>query len=442
MVAFRFPYAYVPATADCRLAFAAQDFMTSMLDATVTADSVPMPAVIEKAPLTRYVAPDRPSLVGLTRAEIIAALAEVGVPPAQRKMRMQQLWHWIYVRGAAGFDVMTNMSKELRATLQDRFTLARPEVVAEQVSADGTRKWLLRLPGENTGGHPHEVECVYIPETGRGTLCVSSQVGCTLTCTFCHTGTQRLVRNLTAGEIVGQVMVARDRLGDWPGHEAPVGAAVPTDGGQFITNIVMMGMGEPLYNFEAVRDALLVVADNEGIGISKRKITVSTSGVVPNIERTGAEIGVMLAISLHAVRDDLRNTLVPLNRKYPIAELLEACRNYPGLTNAKRITFEYVMLKGVNDSLADAKALVRLLAGIPAKINLIPFNPWPGAPYECSDWETIEKFSEVVFDAGYSAPVRTPRGRDIFAACGQLKSATEKLSARERLALRAMAMTD
>jgi 23S rRNA (adenine2503-C2)-methyltransferase len=399
-----------------------------------------IPGLIEKAPLERYVAPSKPSLVGLSRAELAAALGEVGVPPAQRKMRVQQLWHWLYVRGVTGFDIMTSVSKELRVELDNRFTLARPEVVTEQVSVDGTRKWLLRLPGENE--RPHEVECVYIPETGRGTLCISSQVGCTLTCTFCHTGTQRLVRNLTAGEIVGQIMVARDRLGDWPGASPPEGAIVPTDGGRFVTNIVMMGMGEPLYNFDAVRDALLVVADNEGIAISKRKITVSTSGVVPNIARTGEEIGVMLAVSLHAVRNDLRNELVPLNRKYPIEELLEACRTYPGLTNAKRITFEYVMLKGVNDSLADAKALVRLLAGIPAKINLIPFNPWPGTVYECSDWETIEKFSEVVFDAGYSAPVRTPRGRDILAACGQLKSATEKLSARERMALRAMAMTE
>jgi len=397
---------------------------------------------VEKAPLERYVDPDRPSLVGKSRAELAAALGELGVPPAQRKMRVQQLWHWLYVRGVTSFDAMTSLSKELRAELENSFTADRPEVVAEQVSADGTRKWLLRLPGERPDERPHEVECVYIPETGRGTLCVSSQVGCTLTCTFCHTGTQRLVRNLTAGEIVGQIMVARDRLGDWPGGRAPEGAVVPTDGGRFVTNIVMMGMGEPLYNFEAVRDALLVVADNEGIAISKRKITVSTSGVVPNIKRTGEEIGVMLAVSLHAVRNDLRNELVPLNRKYPIEALLDACRNYPGLTNAKRITFEYVMLKGINDSLADAKALVRLLAGIPAKINLIPFNPWPGVRYECSDWETIEKFSEVVFDAGYSAPVRTPRGRDILAACGQLKSATEKLSARERMALRAMALTE
>jgi 23S rRNA (adenine2503-C2)-methyltransferase len=398
-------------------------------------------AFIEKAPLERYVPPVRPSLVGLSRPELAAALGEIGVPPGQRKMRAQQLWHWLYVRGATNFDVMTSVSKELRTDLERAFTLDRPEVVAEQVSVDGTRKWLLRLPGES-GDRPHEVECVYIPQTGRGTLCISSQVGCTLNCSFCHTGTQRLVRNLTAGEIVGQILVARDRLGDWPGAAPPPGAIVPTDGGRFVTNIVMMGMGEPLYNFEAVRDALLVVADNEGLAISKRKITLSTSGVVPNIARTGAEIGVMLAVSLHAVRDELRDVLVPLNRKYPIAELLDACRNYPGLTNAKRITFEYVMLKGVNDSLADARALVRLLSGIPAKINLIPFNPWPGTRYECSDWDVIERFSEVVFNAGYSSPVRTPRGRDILAACGQLKSATEKLSARERMALRAMAMTE
>jgi 23S rRNA (adenine2503-C2)-methyltransferase len=428
----------------------------------IEAQAAVVPGFVEKAPLERYVGPDRPSLVGMSRAELAAALGELGVPPAQRKMRVQQLWHWLYVRGVTTFDAMTSVSKELRAALESRFTVARPEVVAEQVSVDGTRKWLLRLPGENPGARPHEVECVYIPDARRGTLCISSQVGCTLNCTFCHTGTQRLVRNLTVGEIVGQIMVARDRLGDWPGLPLPIlpasptlpspacgeglergdGAIVPTDGGRLVTNIVMMGMGEPLYNFEAVRDALLVVADNEGIAISKRKITVSTSGVVPNIKRTGEEIGVMLAVSLHAVRNDLRNQLVPLNRKYPIEMLLEACRNYPGLTNAKRITFEYVMLKGINDSLADAKALVRLLAGIPAKINLIPFNPWPGTQYECSDWETIEKFSEVVFNAGYSAPVRTPRGRDILAACGQLKSATEKLSARERMALRAMATTE
>jgi len=398
--------------------------------------------LVEKTPLERYVAPAMPSLVGLARPALADALAEVGVPAAQRRMRAQQIWNWLYVRGATGFDQMTSVSKELRAALTEKFTLARPEVVAEQVSVDGTRKWLLRLPGETPGERPHEVECVYIPETTRATLCVSSQVGCTLTCSFCHTGTQRLVRNLTAGEIVGQVMVARDRLGDWPEAKPPEGAIVPTDGGRFVTNIVMMGMGEPLYNFEAVRDALLVVADNEGLGISRRKITLSTSGVVPNIARAGAEIGCMLAVSLHAANDALRDELVPLNRKYPIAALLDACRNYPGLTNAKRITFEYVMLKGVNDSLGDAKALVKLLKGIPAKINLIPFNPWPGSRYECADWEQIEKFSEYIFNAGYSSPVRTPRGRDILAACGQLKSATEKLSARERMALRAMAMTD
>jgi 23S rRNA (adenine2503-C2)-methyltransferase len=397
---------------------------------------------IEKTPLERYVAPDMPSLVGLSRAQLTDALAEVGVPEAQRKMRVQQLWHWIYFRGLTSFDAMSSIGKELRAGLADRFTLARPEVVAEQVSVDGTRKWLLRLPGETQGERPHEVECVYIPDTDRGTLCVSSQVGCTLNCSFCHTGTQRLVRNLTAGEIVGQVMMARDRLGDWPGAERPSDGIVPAGERRCITNIVMMGMGEPLYNLDAVRDALLIVADGEGIGISKRRITLSTSGVVPEIERAGREIGCMLAVSLHAVRDELRNRLVPLNRKYQIAELLDACRNYPGVSNAKRITFEYVMLKDVNDSIDDAKALVRLLKGIPAKINLIPFNPWPGSTYECSGWDQIEKFSTVVFDAGYASPVRTPRGRDILAACGQLKSATEKLSARERMALRAMAMTD
>jgi 23S rRNA (adenine2503-C2)-methyltransferase len=414
--------------------------MTETLHTAATIERQPQTqpgAFIEKAPLERYVPPAKPSLVGLSRAALAEALGEIGVPSAQRKMRVQQTWHWLYVRGAQGFDAMTNVSKELRALLDQHFTLARPEVVAEQISADGTRKWLLRLPGEHAGENPHEVECVYIPEAGRGTLCLSSQVGCTLNCSFCHTGTQRLVRNLTPGEIVGQIMVARDRLGDF------VASAAATEAGtRLVSNIVMMGMGEPLYNFEAVRDALLVIVDGDGLSISKRRITLSTSGVVPMIARAGEEIGVMLAVSLHAVRDELRNELVPLNRKYPIKELLEACRNYPGLSNARRITFEYVMLKGVNDSLADAKALVRLVKGIPAKINLIPFNPWPGTKYECSDWDQIEKFSEVVFNAGYASPVRTPRGRDILAACGQLKSATEKLSARERLALRAMAMTD
>jgi len=390
--------------------------------------------VLEKTALETYVPPAKPSLVGLSRAELSDRLGEIGVPEKQRKMRAQQLWHWMYVRGAQTFADMTNVSKDMRAELEKHFTVDRPEVVAEQISNDGTRKWLLRLPGD-VAGRAHEVECVYIPETDRGTLCVSSQVGCTLTCSFCHTGTQRLVRNLTAGEIAGQVMVARDRLGDWIDRETP-------NGNRLVTNVVMMGMGEQLYNFDAVRDALLIVSDNEGIGISRRRITLSTSGVVPNIARTGDEIGVMLAISLHAVRDELRNELVPLNKKYPIKELLDACRAYPGSSNSRRITFEYVMLKGVNDSLDDAKLLVKLLKGIPAKINLIPFNPWPGTKYECSDWDQIEKFSEYVFNAGYSSPVRTPRGRDILAACGQLKSETEKLSARERQALRAMAMTD
>ena len=397
---------------------------------------------LEKTPLERYVAPAKPSLVGLSRAELAEALAAIGVPEGERRMRAQQLWHWTYVRGARDFDAMTSVSKDLRALLAQHYTLARPQVVAEQVSVDGTRKWLLALASEHAGEQPHQVECVYIPEADRGTLCVSSQVGCTLNCPFCHTGTQRLVRNLTAGEIVGQVMIARDRLGDFLGAERAQGEGLPTEGDRLISNIVMMGMGEPLYNFEAVRDALLVIADGEGLSISKRRITLSTSGVVPNIARAGAEIGCMLAVSLHAVRDELRNELVPLNRKYPIAQLLEACRDYPGVSNARRITFEYVMLKGVNDSLAEAKELVRLLKGIPAKINLIPFNPWPGTTYECSDWDRIEQFSEIIFNAGYASPVRTPRGRDILAACGQLKSASEKLSVRERMALRAMAMTD
>jgi 23S rRNA (adenine2503-C2)-methyltransferase len=410
--------------------------MTSSI-AAARAEGVSSARVIEKQPLERYVAPARPSLVGLPRTDLAAALGGIGVAPQQQRMRVQQIWQWLYVRGAQSFDTMTTLPKDLRAALAERFTLDRPEVAAEQVSVDGTRKWLLRLPGE-IDGRPHEVECVYIPEPDRGTLCISSQVGCTLNCLFCHTGTQRLVRNLTASEIAGQVVLARDRLGDW--QRAAPATGEPEK--RLISNVVMMGMGEPLYNFEAVRDGLNVVADGEGLSISKRRITLSTSGVVPNIARAGAEIGVMLAVSLHAVTGELRDELVPLNRKYPLRDLLDACRLYPGVSNARRITFEYVMLKGVNDSLADARALVRLVKGIPAKINLIPFNPWPGSQYECSDWEQIEKFSEVVFNAGYASPVRTPRGRDILAACGQLKSATEKLSARERLALRAMAMTD
>src|SRR6266436_1960464 len=374
---------------------------------------------VEKTPLERYVPPAKPSLVGFSRAQLMQALASIGVPAAQRKMRVQQIWHWLYVRGARGFDEKTSVSKEVRALLERHFTLARPEVVAEQVSVDGTRKWLLRLPGEQSGEgeRPHEVECVYIPETDRGTLCVSSQVGCTLTCSFCHTGTQRLVRNLGAAEIVTQLMVARDALGECPSPQKK----------RQITNVVLMGMGEPLFNYDNVAEALRIVMDPEGLSISRRKITLSTAGVVPMIRRCGAELGVNLAVSLHAVRDEIRDRLVPLNRKYPIAELLDACRTYPGASNARRITFEYVMLKGVNDSPADARELVRLVAGIPAKVNLIPFNSWSGAPYECSSEAAITAFSDIVFAAGYSAPVRTPRGRDILAACGQLKSASVRL---------------
>ena len=380
--------------------------------------------------------PEKKPLIGLLRDELAEALASVGVPERQVNMRVRQLWHWLYVRGVSDFSKMFNISKDLRTALEEHFTIARPEIVEEQISQDGTRKWLLRFPPRGAG-RPVEVETVYIPEEDRGTLCISSQVGCTLTCSFCHTGTQKMVRNLTAGEILEQLLVARDRLGDFPHADTPDGAIVPAEGRK-ITNIVMMGMGEPLYNFENVKKALLVASDGEGLSLSKRRITLSTSRVVPEIYRTGAEIGVMLAISLHAVRDELRNELVPINKKYPLKELLDACRAYPGLSNARRITFEYVMLKGVNDSLDDARELVRLLKGIPAKINLIPFNPWPGSAYECSDWEQIEKFAELVNRAGYASPIRTPRGRDILAACGQLKSQSERLRKTERLKLEAM----
>jgi len=380
-----------------------------------------------------------PSLVGLDRDRLGAALAAIGVPERERRMRVNQLWHWIYLRGALAFEEMTSVSKHLRAKLAAAYTLARPQIVMEQVSQDGTRKWLLRFPADHAGEKPHDIETVYIPESDRGTLCVSSQVGCTLNCSFCHTGTQRLVRNLSAAEIVAQVMVARDRLGDYPGRERAVGPGLPTEGDRLVTNIVFMGMGEPLYAYDSVKEAIEILADGDGLGLGKRRITVSTSGVVPEMARLGEEVGPMLAVSLHAVRDDLRDVLVPINKKYPIKQLMEACRSYPAASNAKRITFEYVMLKGVNDSPADARALVKLLEGVPAKINLIPFNPWPGTQYECSDWETIERFSDIVFRAGYASPVRTPRGRDILAACGQLKSESEKLSARERLAYRAMA---
>jgi 23S rRNA (adenine2503-C2)-methyltransferase len=380
-------------------------------------------------------APGGASLVGLTRDQLKDSLKQIGVPERELKMRVAQLWHWIYFRGIAEFEEMSNVGKALRARLAEAFTLERPQVVSEQVSKDGTRKWLLRMASTGPLDRGAEIECVYIPEVDRGTLCVSSQVGCTLTCSFCHTGTQRLVRNLTSAEIAAQLIVARDRIGDWPGRTPPEGAFVPNDGSRFISNVVFMGMGEPLYNLDNVVAAIGVMSDNEGLGLSRRRITVSTSGVVPQMARLGTEANAMLAISLHAVRDELRNELVPLNKKYPLRELLEACRTYPGVSNARRITFEYVMLKGVNDTDADARELVRLLRGIPAKINLIPFNPWPGTKYECSDWERIERFSEIVFRAGYASPVRTPRGRDILAACGQLKSETEKLRARARLML-------
>ncbi len=398
---------------------------------------------LEKTPLERYVPPAKPSLVGLTRAALAEALGAIGVAPSQQKMRVQQLWHWIYVRGAQSFDQMTSVSKELHAVLDAHYTLARPEVVAEQVSVDGTRKWLLRLPGEARGRAAARGRVRLHPGVRSRHACASPARSAARSparsATPARSGWSAISRRARSSARSWWRATGSATSSAWSARKAPACRPAATAA---ISNIVMMGMGEPLYNFEAVRDALAVVQDGDGLAISKRRITLSTSGVVPMIERAGAEIGVMLAVSLHAVRDELRDKLVPLNRKYPIAELLEACRNYPGVSNARRITFEYVMLKGVNDSLDDAKALVRLLKGIPAKINLIPFNPWPGSQYECSDWDQIEKFSEIVFNAGYASPVRTPRGRDILAACGQLKSATEKLSARERLALRAMAMTD
>ncbi|MDA5192650.1 23S rRNA (adenine(2503)-C(2))-methyltransferase RlmN [Govanella unica] len=353
-----------------------------------------------------------PTLVGLTREEIAAHLVAIGVADKQSRMRAQQIWHWLYFRGAQSFDEMTNISKDLRAEFARHFIIGRPEIIERLVSKDGTRKYLMRFPDGN------EVETVFIPEDDRGTLCVSSQVGCTLTCKFCHTGTQRLVRNLTPTEMVMQVLVARDDLGEWPS----------SPDGRLLSNIVMMGMGEPLYNFDNVKTALKIVMDPEGICLSRRRITLSTSGVVPMIPRCGEEIGVNLAISLHAVRDDVRTDIMPINNKYPLAELLAACRDYPGVSNARRITFEYVMLKDINDSDADARELVRLLRAydIPAKVNLIPFNPWPGSAYERSTDARIKRFSDIVFEAGISAPVRTPRGEDILAACGQLKSESEK----------------
>jgi len=374
-------------------------------------DPVPVP----RAAIVR--ADGRVDLMGLPKADIRAALEAAGMEPKQAKLRAKQLWHWIYNRGATEFSVMTDIAKAMHPWLAEHFVIARPEVVEAQVSSDGTRKWLLRSDDRQ------DYEMVFIPDADRGTLCVSSQVGCTLNCRFCHTGTMRLVRNLTAGEIVGQVMLARDALGEWPSQPE----------GRLLTNIVMMGMGEPLYNFENVRDALKLVMDGDGLALSKRRITLSTSGVVPMMERAGAEIGVNLAVSLHAVTKEIRDEIVPINRKYGIEELLQACADYPGANNARRITFEYVMLKDKNDSDDDARELVRLLRKykLPAKVNLIPFNPWPGAIYECSEPDRIARFSDIIFKAGISAPVRTPRGRDIMAACGQLKSAAEKKSRAE-----------
>jgi 23S rRNA (adenine2503-C2)-methyltransferase len=375
-------------------------------------------ATLNLARATPAVAPAPVNLSGFTRKQLAAAMVEAGaVPPEKAKMRATQVFRWIHHRGATDFAQMTDVAKDTRAAMAEHFTLARPEIVERQVSKDGTRKWLIRTaPGI-------EIEAVYIPDVGRsGALCVSSQVGCTLNCTFCHTGTQALVRNLTAAEIVAQVQVCKDDLEEWPSDRED----------RRLSNIVFMGMGEPLYNLDSVSDAIDIISDNEGIAISRRRITVSTSGVVPELKALGERTQAMLAISLHATNDDLRDVLVPINRKYDIATLMEGIRNYPGISNARRVTFEYVMLKGINDTPAEAKALVQLLKGIPAKINLIPFNPWPGTDYECSDWGTIESFAAILNRAGYSSPIRTPRGRDILAACGQLKSESEKVRASVR----------
>jgi len=388
-----------------------------------------IPGGIDPVPVPRAQVPradGRVDLIGLTRDQLRALLADAGLEPKQAKLRAKQLWHWIYNRGVADFAAMTDIAKALHPWLAERFVIGRPEVVTAQVSSDGTRKWLLR----SDDGQDYEM--VFIPDADRGTLCVSSQVGCTLNCRFCHTGTMKLVRNLTAGEIVGQVMLARDALGEWPPSAERTDVDYQPEG-RMLTNIVMMGMGEPLYNFDNVRDALRLVMDGDGLALSKRRITLSTSGVVPMMARAGEEIGVNLAVSLHAVTKEIRDEIVPLNRKYGIEELLEACAAYPGANNARRITFEYVMLKDKNDSDEDARELVRLIRKhrLPAKVNLIPFNPWPGVPYECSSEDRIRRFSDIIFKAGISAPVRQPRGRDIMAACGQLKSAAEKISRAE-----------
>ena len=373
------------------------------------------------------------SLVGQDREQLAASLTAIGVSESQIRMRVNQLYHWIYERGVSDFDAMLNLSKSLRSDLKEKFTLGRPEIVEEQVSVDGTRKWLFRFTrSDGIDGQPIDVETVYIPEPERGTLCVSSQVGCSLTCTFCHTGTQKMVRNLTASEILAQVLAARDRLADHPDCEIDPEIIAPHTGRK-VSNIVMMGMGEPLLNFENVKSALLIALDDTAMGFSRRRVTLSTSGVVPAIGKTASEIRCMLAISLHAVHDELRDELVPINRKYPLEQLLDACREYPDIANCRRITFEYVMLKDVNDSLEEARELVRLLRGIPAKINLIPFNPWPGSKYECSSKKQINRFANYLIDRGFESPVRTPRGRDIFAACGQLKSASEKPSKESRI---------
>jgi len=359
--------------------------------------------------------PDGPmNLVGLTRAQMRDVLIKHGTNEKQAKMRVGQIWQWIYEKGVRDFAVMSNLAKTYRAELAEHFVIEVPEVVSKQVSLDGTRKYLMRIAGG------HEVETVYIPEEDRGTLCISSQVGCTLTCSFCHTGTQKLVRNLTTAEIIGQVLVARDDLGEWPEPGAPKNET------RLLSNIVLMGMGEPLYNFDNVRDAMKIAMDPEGISLSRRRITLSTSGVVPEIAKTAQEIGCQLAISFHATTDEVRDKLVPINKKWNITELLDALRTYPKVSNSERITFEYVMLKDVNDTDADARRLVKLIKGIPAKINLIPFNEWPGSPYERSDWSRIEAFADIIYKAGYASPIRTPRGEDIMAACGQLKSATER----------------
>ena len=376
-----------------------------------------IPGLIDPVPVPRAAterADGRTAIVGLTRAELVAALVAAGIDVKAAKMRAAQVWHWVYHRGVVDFALMANIARETRQLLERHFVVGRPEVTQAQVSRDGTRKWLLRFDDGN------EAECVFIPDADRGTLCVSAQVGCTLNCRFCFTGTMKLVRNLTAGEIVGQVMLARDALGEWPSATE----------GRMLTNIVMMGMGEPLYNFDNVKAALGIVMDATGLGLSKRRITLSTSGVVPMMARAGEEIGVNLAVSLHAVTKAVRDEIVPINKRYGIDELLAACAAYPGANNARRITFEYVMLKDKNDSDADARELVRLIRQyrLPAKVNLIPFNPWPGSDYLCSDPERIARFSDIVFQGGISAPVRRPRGRDIMAACGQLKSASEKVS--------------